>query len=138
MMEKEKRHRKPKLEKLKKLEERRDSLQEKTRKANLELAAFRRKMQRDDEKEQVAIFATALKKARKNPKRLNAFIEELKDKPAILNNLILLYYSFKIIYNNQLGFINQQGNLEINMNSEYLSGYYKKILIDSSINKNKK
>lgn len=137
-MEKEKRHRKPKLEKLKKLEERRDTLQEKTRKANLELAAFRRKMQRDDEKEQVAIFATALKKARKNPKRLNAFVKELKNSPSLLNNLILLYYSFKIIYKNQLGFINRQGNLEIKINSEHISGDHKKILIDLLTHKNKK
>lgn len=137
-MEKEKRHRKPKLEKLKKLEERRDTLQEQTRKANLELAAFRRKMQRDHEKEQVAIFATAIKKSKKNSKRLDAFVKELKNNPTILNKLILLYYSFKIIYKNQLGFINQQGNLEINIKSEHLVGAYKKGLIDFSIPKNKK
>lgn len=116
MEKKTKRHRKSPQEKLEELQANASKWGEKKKAADRELAAFRKKLNRDEEKKEISNYISAIKNFKKvNPKLFKQF--DLKN----LNLAVVFYTLLKKAYRNNLTFINKQGNFEINLNTNSLT-----------------
>ena len=116
MEEKPKRHRKTPEEKLAELQANVSKWSEKKKAADRELDAYRKQLSRKKEKEEIAQYISAIKKFKKHsPKLFDQF--DLDN----LSYAAFLYLVLKKAHKYNAIFIDDQGNIKIDLNSSVLT-----------------